>query len=386
MTSEQVLSQRDTVDLSVREHTDSTYTSNINKSQNEGSTGNVRLCLVCSDTATGCHYSVMTCEGCKGFFKRTVQKQLNYTCREGSKGCIIGKLSRNICQYCRFQKCLNVGMKTEAVREDRMPGGRPKAKRAKVKRDEPGKDLPLSEAEVGTSQLTEIPTEFDWQSVLQPVLDARPDLVPVTDGLDADKCTLNEMMKVGYMELNMIIQWAKNIPDFTSISLEDRICLIKASFMDLSVLRVSYRSMDLPVGMLKYSSTLIFSEDRAIELGWQPELIKGNIEYVKRLKDLNLDQHEFAVMSVLVLFFPDAAGLKDKEKLTQLQSHYLECLRLYQLHRYKENGLKRYGKFLLRLPSLRIVSAKAMENFFSLRLDGKIEITDLVEEILEMTI
>lgn len=89
----------------------------------------------------------------------------------------------------------------------------------------------------------------------------------------------------------------------------------------------------------------------------------------------------------LLLICPlDAAGLKDKEKLTRLQSHYLECLRLYQLHRYKENGLKRYGKFLLRLPSLRIVSAKAMENFFSLRLDGKIEITDLVEEILEMTI
>lgn len=69
-----------------------------------------------------------------------------------------------------------------AVREDRMPGGRPKAKRAKVRRDEPGKDLPLSEPEVGTSQSTEIPTEFDWQSVLQPIVDARPDLVPITDG------------------------------------------------------------------------------------------------------------------------------------------------------------------------------------------------------------
>lgn len=58
------------------------------------------------------------------------------------------------------------------------------------------------------------------------------------------------------------------------------------------------------MGMLKYSSTLIFSEDRAIELGWQPELIKGNIEYVKRLKELKLDLQEFAVMCVLVLFFP----------------------------------------------------------------------------------
>ncbi|RWS16670.1 C4 zinc finger domain containing protein-like protein, partial [Dinothrombium tinctorium] len=81
------------------------------------------ICMICEDKATGLHYGIITCEGCKGFFKRTVQNKRVYTCvAEGS--CLITKQQRNRCQYCRFQKCLRQGMVLAAVREDRMPGGR----------------------------------------------------------------------------------------------------------------------------------------------------------------------------------------------------------------------------------------------------------------------
>jgi len=76
------------------------------------------VCNICGDKGSGYHYSIYSCEGCKGFFKRTVQKDLQYKCREFEQ-CIINKQTRNQCQYCRFQKCLIVGMKREAVREDR---------------------------------------------------------------------------------------------------------------------------------------------------------------------------------------------------------------------------------------------------------------------------
>jgi hypothetical protein len=35
------------------------------------------ICNICEDKATGLHYGIITCEGCKGFFKRTVQ--VNHT-------------------------------------------------------------------------------------------------------------------------------------------------------------------------------------------------------------------------------------------------------------------------------------------------------------------
>lgn len=64
----------------------------------------------------GKHYGVYSCEGCKGFFKRTVRKDLTYTCRD-NKDCLIDKRQRNRCQYCRYQKCLAMGMKREGKAE-----------------------------------------------------------------------------------------------------------------------------------------------------------------------------------------------------------------------------------------------------------------------------
>lgn len=61
---------------------------------------------------TGRHYGAISCEGCKGFFKRSIRKQLGYTCR-GNKTCEVTKHHRNRCQYCRLQKCLAMGMRSD---------------------------------------------------------------------------------------------------------------------------------------------------------------------------------------------------------------------------------------------------------------------------------
>ena len=67
------------------------------------------ICMICEDKATGLHYGIITCEGCKGFFKRTVQNKRVYTC-VADGNCEINKAQRNRCQFCRFQKCLQKGM------------------------------------------------------------------------------------------------------------------------------------------------------------------------------------------------------------------------------------------------------------------------------------
>ena len=81
----------------------------------EMSGGNVGcdLCVVCGDRASGRHYGVVSCEGCKGFFKRSMRKDQGYRCRM-NKDCDVNKNYRNRCQYCRLQKCLAMGMRSDS--------------------------------------------------------------------------------------------------------------------------------------------------------------------------------------------------------------------------------------------------------------------------------
>lgn len=80
-------------------------------------------CPICSDKISGFHYGIFSCESCKGFFKRTVQNRKNYVCLRGA-ACPVTIATRKKCPACRFEKCLQKGMKLEAIREDRTRGGR----------------------------------------------------------------------------------------------------------------------------------------------------------------------------------------------------------------------------------------------------------------------
>ena len=66
-------------------------------------------CKVCGDKSSGVHYGVITCEGCKGFFRRSQSSVVNYQCPR-NKNCVVDRVNRNRCQYCRLQKCLRLGM------------------------------------------------------------------------------------------------------------------------------------------------------------------------------------------------------------------------------------------------------------------------------------
>jgi nuclear receptor subfamily 4 group A protein 2 len=105
-------------------HTNHHSNSNNNNNNNNGEQVPAsQLCAVCGDNAACQHYGVRTCEGCKGFFKRTVQKNSKYVCL-AEKNCPVDKRRRNRCQYCRFQKCLAVGMVKEVVRTADLKGRR----------------------------------------------------------------------------------------------------------------------------------------------------------------------------------------------------------------------------------------------------------------------
>lgn len=82
------------------------------KGQNSAQNQQHIECAVCGDKSSGKHYGQFTCEGCKSFFKRSVRRNLTYTCR-ANRSCPVDQHHRNQCQYCRLKKCLKVGMRRE---------------------------------------------------------------------------------------------------------------------------------------------------------------------------------------------------------------------------------------------------------------------------------
>ncbi|XP_002737359.1 retinoic acid receptor RXR-gamma-A [Saccoglossus kowalevskii] len=366
------------------------------------------LCLVCSDKGSGYHYSVFSCEGCKGFFKRTVQKQLKYSCKE-SRNCEITKYSRNSCQSCRFQKCVNMGMKIDAVREDRTPGGKQKIKRSRSH----SSSLPVNQSTKKTfpnvsdtnndtassSSLTDtnspqpekrLKEDSDvsqedqskaYETMAELLTAARPDIVPEAQSFkDMSNFGIDDLMQYGYKELQLIIQWARHVPGFRGLLIEDQMALLKASFMELNVLRLAYRSRS-ENGLVRFGANMKLTKDQAMEIGWGQELIQSTLNYVSRIQEVNVDHVEFCFLNAIVLTYPDAAGLQDKTSVTTLQAKIVDALRHYIKTHYPKDA-KRYAKVLLRLPTLRTVASKATERFLSMTLDGTIQINELVSEMM----
>ncbi|CAF4442586.1 unnamed protein product [Rotaria sp. Silwood2] len=68
-------------------------------------------CLICNASASGIHFGVVTCEACKGFFRRSIKENApeRYYCVENNN-CEIISTSKITCRACRFRKCIEAGM------------------------------------------------------------------------------------------------------------------------------------------------------------------------------------------------------------------------------------------------------------------------------------
>ncbi|XP_064027085.1 retinoic acid receptor RXR-alpha isoform X2 [Pogoniulus pusillus] len=172
------------------------------------------ICAICGDRSSGKHYGVYSCEGCKGFFKRTVRKDLTYTCRD-NKDCLIDKRQRNRCQYCRYQKCLAMGMKREAVQEERQRG----------------KDRNENEVESTSSANEDMPVEkiLEAELAVEPktetYIEANMGLTP-----SSPNDPVTNICQAADKQLFTLVEWAKRIPHFSELPLDDQVILLRAEF------------------------------------------------------------------------------------------------------------------------------------------------------------
>lgn len=304
--------------------------------------GSKHLCSICGDRASGKHYGVYSCEGCKGFFKRTVRKDLTYACRE-EKTCIIDKRQRNRCQFCRYQKCLTMGMKREAVQEERQRT----------------RERDTSEVESTSNMQTDMPIER--------ILEAEKR----SDGTDEHQ-----------LELLQLVQWAKCIPHFTSLPVQDQIALLRSGWNELLIAAFSHRSIDAKDGGIVLSTGFTIHRNSAKEYGVASIYDRVLTELVTKMREMKMDKTELGCLRTIILYNPDVRGLKSIHEVEMLRERVYGVLEEYTRATHP-NEPGRFAKLLLRLPALRSIGLKCIESLFVFQLLGEHSIDNYLTRMLD---
>ncbi|XP_009885284.1 PREDICTED: steroid hormone receptor ERR2 isoform X3 [Charadrius vociferus] len=336
-----------------------------------------RLCLVCGDIASGYHYGVASCEACKAFFKRTIQGNIEYSC-PATNECEITKRRRKSCQACRFMKCLKVGMLKEGVRLDRVRGGRQKYKR----RLDSEKRALMTPYVMRDLTITS-PFKCAVTKIVSHLLVAEPEKIyamPDPTMPESDIKALTTLCDLADRELVVIIGWAKHIPGFSNLSLGDQMSLLQSAWMEILILGIVYRS-------LPYEDKLVYAEDYIMDeehsrLTGLLELYLAILQLVRRYKKLKVEKEEFVTLKALALANSDSMHIEDMDAVQKLQDLLHEALQDYELSQRNEEP-RRAGKLLLTLPLLRQTAAKAVQHFYSIKLQGKVPMHKLFLEMLE---
>nr|XP_020653925.1 COUP transcription factor 2-like isoform X1 [Pogona vitticeps] len=322
-------------------------------------------CLVCGDKASGKHYGQFTCEGCKSFFKRSVRRNLSYTCR-ASRQCPVDQHHRNQCQHCRLTKCLKVGMRREAVQRGRMAHPH----------SSPGQ-FPLSNGD-----------PYNCHAYLTGFISLLLRAEPYPTSRYGAQCLqpnnimgIENICELAARLLFSAIEWAKNIPFFPDFQLADQVCLLRMTWSELFVLNAAQCSMPLHVAPLLAAAGLHASPMSADRVVAFMDHIRVFQEQVEKLKALHVDSAEYSCLKAIALFTPDAMGLTDLCHVENVQEKSQCALEEYVRNQYPSQP-SRFGRLLLRLPSLRIVSAPVIEQLFFVRLVGKTPIETLIRDML----
>ncbi|MBN3294881.1 ERR2 protein, partial [Amia calva] len=395
-----------------------------------------RLCLVCGDIASGYHYGVASCEACKAFFKRTIQGNIEYSC-PATNECEITKRRRKSCQACRFMKCLKVGMLKEGdnvnechvteaavllvvsipshrffkshltaeredsqhgrihpqrrmppcliaavslwhitllkcVRLDRVRGGRQKYKRRMDSENSAYLGLTLPP-----------PAKKPLTKIVSHLLVAEPEKIyamPDPTMPESDIKALTTLCDLADRELVVIIGWAKHIPGFSNLSLGDQMSLLQSAWMEILILSIVFRS-------LPYEDELVYAEDYIMDeehsrLTGLLDLYVSILQLVRKYKKLKVEKEEFVTLKAIALANSDSMHIEDVEAVQKLQDALHEALQDYEGSQHQEDP-RRAGKLLMTLPLLRQTATKAVQHFYSIKLQGKVPMHKLFLEMLE---
>ncbi|XP_069825706.1 progesterone receptor isoform X1 [Dendropsophus ebraccatus] len=287
-----------------------------------------KICLICGDEASGCHYGVLTCGSCKVFFKRAIEGQHNYLCA-GRNDCIVDKIRRKNCPSCRLRKCCQAGM---------ILGGR---KFKKFNRMKSGREMETvviqqpraleSQQALGRRLSTGPSQEIQYiPELLQILQSIEPEVVyagydntqPETPS--ALLCSLNQLCE---RQLLCVVKWSKSLPGFRNLHIDDQITLLQYSWMSLMVFAMGWRSYQHVSGqMLYFAPDLILNEQRMKDSSFYA-LCLSMRQLPQEFVKLQVSHEEFLCMKALLLLNTiPLEGLESQSLFDEMRSNYIREL------------------------------------------------------------
>uniref|UniRef100_A0A3B5LE60 Glucocorticoid receptor n=1 Tax=Xiphophorus couchianus TaxID=32473 RepID=A0A3B5LE60_9TELE len=324
------------------------FSSSPSFSSSFGKSGTHKICLVCSDEASGCHYGVLTCGSCKVFFKRAVEgtttslmiiSQHNYLCA-GRNDCIIDKIRRKNCPACRFRKCLMAGMNLEARKTkklNRLKGNQ---------NSNPPEMMPSPPVEARSlvpkcmPQL--VPTMLSLLKAIEP-----DTIYAGYDGTLPDTSTrlMTTLNRLGGRQVISAVKWAKALPGFRNLHLDDQMTLLQCSWLFLMSFGLGWRSYQQCNGnMLCFAPDLVINEER-MKLPYMAEQFEQMLKISSEFVRLQVSHDEYLCMKVLLLLSTvPKDGLKSQAVFDEIRMSYIKELGKAIVKR-EENSSQNWQRF-----------------------------------------
>ncbi|KAK6182511.1 hypothetical protein SNE40_010184 [Patella caerulea] len=404
-------------------------------------------CQVCSAASSGFHFGAITCEGCKGFFRRMARERNSnaYICSR-QRNCRVTQTTRNSCKACRYQRCMEAGMSVTCCRIGRQPNAVKHALSIAIKdqslqtssvdmfpsasvveetntelradentvvsdsTSEPSKkDMPTtnqlsdgypvqpsppSEVSLSPSQIKCI--EADCYIIIDEIKMAAKDLLPiithrkgpssteVRDIFKDHKTAWKFLMSYFEFDSNCVIRFSKKIPGFRTFSMKTQVSMIQLSCYPIVLLLVATKDHDWSS---KSNFLNILPEEQKQLLSFFPplETVDQHLRHIGTIvNSLSLDYTEVCLMTALLLIDEENVPVEEKVQMGQIQEKITECLRIYEEDSY-DNGAVRYGVILLRLGEFSLASLQYGQTLVGLTaMYPDLEYPQIFQEMLVM--
>nr|ACO55653.1 ecdysteroid receptor [Nilaparvata lugens] len=399
------------------------------------------LCLVCGDRASGYHYNALTCEGCKGFFRRSITKNAVYQCKYGNS-CEIDMYMRRKCQECRLKKCLSVGMRPECVVPEYQCAVKRKEKRDMKDKTRPNSTTSRSpealKIEPESQRMCDFSVELESGNTLgassntgglgagppsvggslsppltaggvKPVSSEQEELIhrlvyfqnefehPSEEDLKRIGCLnlpsqvaqdqqaesdmrFRHITEITILTVQLIVEFAKRLPGFDKLLREDQIVLLKACSSEVMMLRTA-RKYDVNTDSILFANNQPYTRD-SYTLAGMGYVVEDLLQFCRHMYRMKVDNAEYALLTAIVIF-SDRPSLLEAWKVEKIQEIYLEALKSYVDNRIRPKSSPIFAKLLSVLTELRTLGNQNSQMCFSLKLKNK-KLPDFLMEIWDV--